>query len=165
MMEESLRMPLLMRYPRMIEPGSACDAMVLNVDFAATFLDLAGITVPADMQGQSLRPLLAGNQPAAWRRSMYYRYYANEYAIPPQYGIRTERWKLVHYQGSVGENDGTPVGTRERSRPVDEWELFDLKSKASEAVNLYQEPEIEDVLSRLKGELAKLQRELADQTE
>jgi arylsulfatase A-like enzyme len=74
MYEESLSMPFLVRYPAMVEAGSTCDDMALNVDVGPTFLDLAGVDVPADMQGESLVPLLRGETPDGWRRSMYYRY-------------------------------------------------------------------------------------------
>jgi len=163
MMEESLRMPLLVRYPRLIKPGSTCNAMVLNVDFAPTLLDLAGVAAPADMQGRSLRPLLAGARPADWRRSIYYRYYPSEYAIAPQYGVRTERHKLVHYSGAINTDDGSGAGKSAVSRQVDEWELFDLKSDPDERTNLYSKPEAQSVIVGLKKELDRLRNELKDQ--
>lgn len=162
MMEESLRMPLLMRYPRLIKPGAVCDAMVLSVDLAPTLLDLAGVEVPAGMQGRSLRPWLAGDRPADWRRSIYYRCYAEEYGIAPQSGVRTERHKLIHYAGVVGTDDGT-AGTRPRfPRQVDEWELFDLKADPDERTNLYDKPEAQGIVSELKKELDRLRQELKD---
>jgi arylsulfatase A-like enzyme len=162
MMEEALRMPLLVRYPRLIKPGSASAAMVLNVDIAPTLLDLAGVTVPADMQGRSLRPLLAGTPPADWRRSIYYRYYAAEYGLAPHSGVRTERYKLIHYQGAVGIDDGTPNGNPKQSRQVDEWELFDLQTDPAERENLYNSPAAQTTIPSLKEELNRLQRELND---
>jgi arylsulfatase A-like enzyme len=163
MMEESLRMPLLVRYPRLIKPGSACDAMVLNVDFAPTLLDLAGVAVPADMQGRSLRPLLAGEPPADWRRSIYYRYYPSEYGIAPQSGVRTERHKLVHYAGAINTDDGSQTGSPKVSRQVDEWELFDLMSDPNEQTDLHNKPESQGTIAEMKKELDRLRRELNDQ--
>ena len=162
MMEESLRLPLIVRYPRLARAGSTCDAMVLNIDFAPTLLDLAGVPVPADLQGRSLQPLLAGERPADWRRSIYYRYYETEYAIPPHYGIRTERHKLIHYQGPVRFDDGTPGGNSQRTRAVDEWELLDLQTDPDERVNLYSRPDYQPIVARLRQELDQLRREVGD---
>ena len=155
-------MPLLVRYPRLIKPGSASDAMVLNVDFAPTLLDLAGVTVPADMQGRSLRPLLAGSPPAGWRRSIYYRYYATEYGIAPHAGLRTERYKPIHYQGAAGLDDGTSLGNPKQSRQVDEWELFDLQTDPEKRVNLYLKPAAHTIVPPLRKELDRLRRELKE---
>jgi arylsulfatase A-like enzyme len=163
MMEESLRMPLLMRYPQLVKPGSTCDAMVLNVDFAPTLLDLAGVATPADMQGRSLRPLLAGERPVDWRRSIYYRYYPSEYCIAPQSGVRTGRHKLVHYAGAINTDDGSGAGKPAVSRQVDEWELFDLQSDSDERTNIYNKPEAQGVVAELKKELGRLRKELKDQ--
>jgi arylsulfatase A-like enzyme len=162
MMEESLRMPLLVRYPRLIKPGSSCDAMVLNVDFAPTLLDLAGMAAPADMQGRSLRPLLAGKRPADWRRSIYYRYCPSEYGIAPQSGVRTERHKLVHYAGAINTDDGSGAGKPAVSRQVNEWELFDLQRDPDERTSLYNKPEAQSVVAELKKELERLKKELGD---
>jgi arylsulfatase A-like enzyme len=134
--------------------------MVLNVDFAPTLLDLAGVSVPADMQGRSLRPWLAGVRPADWRHSIYYRYYAEEYGIAPQSGVRTDRHKLIHYAGAVRSDEGTPGGGTKASRQVDEWELFDLKTDPDERTNLYDTPEAQRTVSELKKELNRLRQEL-----
>jgi arylsulfatase A-like enzyme len=112
MYEEALRMPLLVRYPRAIKPGSVNEDLVLNIDFAPTFLDCAGVKPPAEMQGVSFQPLLSGQRPADWRTSMYYRYYENghgEHQVLPHYGVRTRRHKLIHFLGGL-----------------DAWELYDL---------------------------------------
>ena len=110
MYEESLRMPLLVRYPRLVKPGTMSDPMVLNLDFAATFLALAGVPIPGDMQGRSVVPLLRGEKPADWRTSFYYHYYEypGAHSVRRHYGVRTSRHKLIHYYRQ------------------DEWELFDL---------------------------------------
>lgn len=162
MMEESLRMPLLVQYPPLVEPGSECRALVQNIDFAPTLLDLAGVDVPSDIQGRSLRPLLAGKGPADWRKAIYYHCYIDEYGIPPQYGIRTDRWKLVHYQGTVRSDDGTALGTPNIMRPVDQWELFDLTNDPAETTNLYNSRDAQNTIAQLKKQLAALQETLKD---
>jgi arylsulfatase A-like enzyme len=163
MIEESLRLPLLVRYPRLIKPGSVEKAMALNTDFAPTLLDLAGVPVPADMQGRSLRPVLAGHVPADWRHSIYYRYYATEFAMPPHYGVRTERYKLIHYQGPVIADDGSPVGDNKHiAREIDEWELLDLQADPKETTNFYHDPKYQTVAADLHRELDRLAKELGD---
>ena len=110
MYEESLRMPFLVRWPAAIKAGSRSDAMALNVDFAPTFLDAAGVKVPAEMQGRSLLPVLRGKTPADWRTSMYYRYYHDpgDHNTRAHYGVRTATHKLIYFWKK------------------DQWELFDL---------------------------------------
>ena len=122
MYEESLRMPLLVRYPPEVPAGTVSDAMVLNLDFAPTFCDLAGIGVPHQMQGRSLRPVLRGETPLDWRSSMYYRYWMHldpSHNVQAHWGVRTHRHKLVHYPG-VG--DDVPGASAEHREPA--WELF-----------------------------------------
>jgi len=148
--EESLRMPFLVRYPRQIKPGSVSDKIVLNLDFAPTFLDFAGAKIPADMQGQSLRSLLEGITPADWRASMYYHYYEYPavHSVKRHYGIRTERYKLIHFYYDI-----------------DEWELYDLAKDPDELKNLYGDPSYAQVVKKLKAELAKLKKEFGDTTD
>src|SRR5690606_39171594 len=99
MYEESLRTPFVVRWPGVVKPESECDAFVSNLDFAETLLDIAGVPVPDDMQGASLVPLLKGETPADWRKSFYYHYYEypDSHRVPKHYGVRTERYKLIHY--------------------------------------------------------------------
>ena len=102
MYEESLRMPLLMRLQGAIPPGSINENLVLNLDFGPTFLALAGVEAPADMQGRSLRTLLQAGHPSDWRQSFYYHYYEypGAHMVKRHYGVRTDRYKLIHfYQG------------------------------------------------------------------
>jgi len=148
MYEEALRMPLLIRYPGRIKPGSVCDAMVLNVDFAPTFLDLAGLAPQPGMQGVSFRPWLLGQRPDDWRDAMYYHYY--EYApgghlVRPHYGIRTARYKLMHFYAGL-----------------DAWELYDLEKDPHELKNVYGDPAYEEITRDLKAQMKKLQQELGD---
>jgi arylsulfatase A-like enzyme len=101
MYEESLRMPFIVRYPREIAENSVCDKISLNLDFAKTILDFAGIDAPDDMQGASLRPLMQGETPEGWRTSFYYRYWMHltHHNVPAHIGLRTERYKLIFYYG------------------------------------------------------------------
>jgi arylsulfatase A-like enzyme len=161
MLEESLRLPFIIRYPRLVKAGAHSDALALNVDFAPTLLDLAGMPVPVDMQGRSLRPCFAGERPTDWRKAIYYRLYANEYSIAPHYGIRAERHKLIHYKGIVPLTQA-PKPTSQRFIEVDEWELFDLQTDPDELVNIYNKPEYQDVVAELKTQLERLRQELKD---
>lgn len=148
MYEESFRTPLLMRLPG----GKRGDIgqMVQNIDYAPTILDLAGAEIPDDIQGVSLLPLLRGEKPKEWRKSLYYHYYEfpAEHAVKRHYGVRTERHKLIHYY-----ND------------IDEWELFDLEKDPAEMRNLYGKPGYEKVTSQLREELKRLQLQYDDPIE
>ena len=160
MYEESLRMPLLVRYPREVAPGTASDAIVLNVDFAQTLLDLAGVEPSAPMQGRSLRPLLRGEMPTDWRDVMYYRYWMHldgSHGVWAHCGVRTDRYKLVQYYGSaLGQ-----AGTTDEPRP-EEWELFDLEADPFELHSAADDPAYAAVRDDLTATLARLQRELGD---
>jgi arylsulfatase A-like enzyme len=146
MYEESLRMPFLVRWPAGIRAGTRSDALGLNVDFAATFLDAARLTTPPEMQGRSLLPVLRGRTPRDWRTSMYYRYYHDpgDHNTRAHYGVRTRTHKLIYFWKK------------------DQWELFDLTTDPQEMHNLYGEPGQEAVTASLKTELARLKRELGD---
>ncbi|WP_422659387.1 sulfatase [Paenibacillus sp. EC2-1] len=161
MYEESLRMPFVVKYPRSIKPGTVTDAMSLNVDFAQTFLDYAGIQAPPDMQGYSLRSVLEGETPDGWRTSMYYRYWMHlddHHNVYSHYGIRTHQYKLIYY---YAEALGT-AGSRDENRPP-EWELFDLTQDYCEMNNVYGNPDYAEITAQLKEELAALQREVLDE--
>ena len=160
MYEESLRMPFLIRYPREIQPGSSSEAMALNIDFAETWLDYAGVSVPEDMQGASLRPLLKGETPEDWRTSMYYRYWMHlsHHHVPAHYGIRTDRYKLIYY---YGEALGT-TGSIDEPKPP-EWELFDLEKDPNEMCSVYDDPAYADIVSELTAELYRLKAEAGDE--
>ena len=157
MYEESLRMPLLVRYPKegprfagtQIKPGSVNNDIVLNLDFAPTFLDFAGVSVPADMQGRSIRTLLQGKTPRDWRISMYYHYYEYPavHSAKRHYGVRTQRYKLIHFYYDI-----------------DQWELYDLQKDPDELNNIYNDPAYADVVKKLKAELSRLREEFKDDT-
>jgi len=146
MYEESLRMPFLMRWPAVIKAGTTTGAMALNVDFAETFLDVAGLPIPPDMQGRSLLPLLRGTTPADWPTSMYYRYYHDpgDHNTRAHYGVRTTMHKLIYFWKK------------------DQWELFDLRSDPLELHNLYGLQGQEAVTRTLKAELMRLKQQLRD---
>jgi len=146
MYEESIRMPFLVRWPAGIAPGAKMDAMVLNVDFAPTFLDLAGLPPSPDMQGRSILPILKGRAPADWRTSMYYRYYHDpgHHNTRAHYGVRTATHKLIYFWKK------------------DQWELYDLAKDPQELHNLYGQPGEEAITATLKAELARLKREAKD---
>ncbi len=147
MYEECQRMPLLIRYPKVIRGGSSTNAMTMNVDFAPTLLDMAGLKVPADMQGKSFLPVLKnkGKVPDNWRKSVYYQYYEypGEHHVKRHYGIRTIDYKLIHFY-----ND------------IDEWELYDLKNDPFEMNNVYHDPSYKDIKNALIEELRATQKEL-----
>jgi arylsulfatase A-like enzyme len=146
MYEESIRMPFLVRWPAAIKPGTTADALALNIDFAPTFLDAAGLPVSTDMQGRSLLPILRGRTPADWRTSMYYRYHHDpgDHNTRAHYGVRTRTHKLIYFWKK------------------DQWELFDLVNDPQELHNLYGEPGQQALTEALKLELARLKRDVRD---
>ena len=160
MYEESLRMPFVIRYPREIEPGTIDRNMILNVDFAPTFLDYAGIDIPEEMQGSSFRPLLNGRLPQDWQTSMYYRYWMHlaHHNVYAHYGLRTLRYKLIYYYADALGQPGAIDDPREP-----EWELFDLETDPYELHNVYDAPAYLDVMKELKGQLRHLQDRLGDE--
>jgi arylsulfatase A-like enzyme len=144
--EESLRAPLLVRWPGVTKPGTATRDIVSNLDFAETFLDAASVPIPAEMQGRSMRPVLAGQTPADWRKAFYYNYYeypANHH-VRPHYGVITDRYKLVQFYGT-GE---------------DYTELFDLKEDPREMKSVFNDPAHAATQKELQSDLARLRKEL-----
>ena len=146
MYEESLRMPFLVRWPAAIKAGTRSDAVALNIDFAPTFLDAAGLNIPSDMQGRSLLPVMRGRPPQDWRTSMYYRYYHDpgDHNTRAHYGVRTRTHKLIYFWKK------------------DQWELFDLTRDPFELHNLYGQPGQEQLTATLKAELQRLKKAMKD---
>jgi len=139
MYEPSLRMPFIARWPGVTKPGSRDTHLVQNLDFAETFLEVAGVEAPADMQGESIVPLLRGESPEGWRDSIYYEYFeVGIHAVEPHYGVRTDRHKLMHFHR------------------IDEWELYDLPNDPDEVHNLYGQPGTEALTATLKSEISRL---------
>ncbi|MBS4198314.1 sulfatase [Bacillus sp. FJAT-49732] len=160
MYEESLRMPFLVRYPREIPARTSTKNFGLNVDFAQTFLDYAGIEAPEDMQGASLRPILKGETPYGWQDSMYYRYWehmSEEHNVAAHYGVRTHKFKLIYY---YGEGLGIPGARDVKYEP--QWELFDLEKDPYEINNVYGHEDYIDVAEELKNELYRLKEKVKD---
>lgn len=147
MYEESMRTPLIMRLPKDFTRRGDISEMVQNIDYAPTFLQLAGVEVPEDIHGISLLPLLKGEQPEDWRTSLYYHFYEYpaEHAVKRHYGIRTERYKLIHFY-----ND------------IDTWELYDLQNDPTEMHNIYGNPDMQEVITDLKAQLLQLQEQYND---
>ena len=142
MYEESLRMPLLVRWPEVVKAGAEEANLVQNLDFAPTFLEIAGASIPEDMQGESLVPLLRGQDPSDWRKSVYYHYYEwpAVHMVRRHYGVRTDRHKLMYYYN------------------LDEWELYDLGTDQLETQNLYGNADYAGKVGELKIELARLRQ-------
>ena len=152
MLEESARMPFIIRYPKEIEPGTTVDDIILNIDFPELLLDYAGADIPGYMQGKSFRENLKGNTPDNWRESMYYHYWTHQERRPSHYGIRTHKYKLIFYYGL--QRMGHP--------PESSWELYDLEKDPHERVNVYEKPQYDEVIQRLKKKLKKLREQYKD---
>ena len=148
MYEESLRMPLVVRWPGTAVPGTVDNHLVQNLDFAPTFLAAAGVAAPSDMQGRSLVPLMRGDNPADWRQSVYYHYYEfpEPHRVPSHYGVRTRTHKLIWYDDRR------------------EWELFDLTKDPRELRSIHAHPAAREVFADLRTELARVRTEASDDT-
>lgn len=142
MYEESMSTPLIIRWPAKVEAGSRSSKLVQNLDFAETFLDAAGIEAPPDMQGESMLPLLKGED-VEWRDALYYHYYEYPavHMVKKHYGIKTDRYKLIHFYYDI-----------------DEWELYDLEKDPNEMNNVYDDP----AYSEIREELTKRLKELRE---
>lgn len=145
MYEESFRTPMMMRYPAMIKPGRSLDQFVLNLDIAPTLLDFAGINPPQDMQGASMKGLLTQPIIKNWRDKIYYHYYEDAYGVTPHYGIRTTRYKLIHFYGKINS-----------------WELYDLQKDPQEMNNLFPDAKYAKLAGSLKEELKGLRLKYKD---
>ncbi|HVG16057.1 MAG TPA: sulfatase/phosphatase domain-containing protein, partial [Chitinophagaceae bacterium] len=147
MYEESFRTPMLIKYPSAIQKQRRINSFVLNLDIAPTLLDLAGIPVPADMQGASMKRLLQKGKDKDWRKEIYYHYYELSFGLTRHYGIRTDRYKLIHFYGAI-----------------DSWELYDLKKDPSEMKNLYKNEKYAKTVKDLKRRLQNLKTRYKDVT-
>jgi len=146
MYEESFRVPLLIRYPKEIKPGTRIGSLVQNLDFAPTFLDYAGAKVPSDMQGESFRKLVSGKT-KVWRDATYYTYYEYpaEHSVKRHYGIATDRYKLIHFYYDV-----------------DEWELYDLLKDPHDMKNVYDDPSYAEVRKMMHKRLEEVRARYGD---
>ncbi|MFK7911698.1 MAG: sulfatase [Akkermansiaceae bacterium] len=148
MYEESYRTPLIVRWPEHVKPGSTNEDLVQNIDFAETFLDLAGVEAPEEMQGESIVPLMKGKTPQDWRSSLYYHYYeypAFHHAVRRHEGVSEKRFKLIRFYG-----EDVPNG--------EEWEFYDLKNDPQEMKSEYANPKYKDKIPGLKKELQRLRK-------
>jgi arylsulfatase A-like enzyme len=150
MFDPSLRMPFVVRHPGHIKPGSVSDDLCVNIDFAPTFLDCAGLPADKDMDGASMRGVLEGRTPADWRTSMYYHYYEypGSHSVKRHFGVRTKRHKLIHYYYNI-----------------DAWELFDLEKDPNELKSVYGDPAYAAVQAEMLAELNRLQAKYGDSLE
>ncbi|MEQ9287356.1 MAG: sulfatase [Cyclobacteriaceae bacterium] len=149
MYEESLRTPILMRYPREIKPGLQVNQMVQNIDFAPTFLDYAGAAISGDIQGESFRQVVNGAT-SEWRDAIYYTYYEypGAHQVKRHYGVRTDRYKLIHFYYDI-----------------DEWELYDLEQDPSEMNNVYNDPAYASVRENMHKRLTNMREKYGDSDE
>ncbi|WP_082433363.1 sulfatase [Flagellimonas eckloniae] len=149
MYEESFRTPLLMKYPKEIEPGTVVDEMVQNLDFAPTFLDYAGAEISEEIQGESFRQLVNGKV-SEWRDAIYYTYYEfpAEHHVKRHYGVRTDRYKLIHFYYDI-----------------DHWELYDLEKDPSEMTNVYNDVSYSDVQKVMHERLKEMRTKYGDSDE
>ncbi len=147
MYEESFRTPFLVRWPGHTKPESVNRDLVMNLDFAETFLEVAGAEIPADMQGRSLVPILEGNTPTDWRKDIYYRYYEfpQPHHVEPHYGVRSEHYKLIYFNRTG------------------DWELFDLEKDPHELQSVYNQPAYTEVQAHLTKRLAELRKQYKDE--
>ncbi|MBS1627368.1 MAG: sulfatase [Bacteroidetes bacterium] len=145
MYEESFRTPMVMRYPKLIQPGTIDNHFVLNIDIAPTLLQASGITIPKDMQGESFLPLIK-NKNSKGRKAIYYHYYENgEHNVSPQFGIKTNQYKLIRFY-----------------KRVESWELYDLQKDPHEMHNLFGKNGYEKIAIELKKKLETLIKEYDD---
>ncbi|MCR8635828.1 sulfatase [Paenibacillus radicis (ex Xue et al. 2023)] len=157
--EESLQMPMLIKYPQEIKPGSIVEDIVTNVDFAPTLLDYAGLDAAANMQGRSFRKVIEGQTPDDWPNKVYYRYWMHmaHHDNPAHYGIRTKEYKLIFFYGlPLDASDALPEPT-----PAS-WELYDLRNDREELANVYDNPAYANVAQRLKEQLFEMKTEVGD---
>ena len=147
MYEESMRTPLVMRMPKGFDRRGDIDELVQNIDYTPTFLEIAGLKVPEDMHGRSLLPLLRGEKPDDWRDALYYHFYEYpaEHMVKRHYGVRTDRWKLIHFY-----ND------------IDHWELYDLENDPSEMHNLYGQEGYAEITQQMMAKMSELQEQYGD---
>ena len=150
MYEESYRTPLVIRWPGVIKPGSVNSNIVSNLDFAQTFLDVAGLPDPADMQGRSMLPLLRGERVSDWRIAHYYHYYEypSVHSVKRHYGIATDRYKLMHFYYDI-----------------DEWEMYDLETDPHEMQNVYNDPSYQIIRDELHRRLDDLREKYGETAE
>lgn len=148
MYEESFRTPLIVKWPGKVKAGSVNTDLVQNIDFAETFLDIAGAPIPEDMQGRSIVPLLKGETPEDWRESLYYHYYEypGAHSVRRHEGVANKDYKLIRFYGIDVPND-------------EEWEFYDLKTDPAEMNNIYNRSDAQEKITEMKTELDRLKKQ------
>ena len=146
MYEESLRTPILMRYPKEIMRGTEINQLIQNLDFAPTFLDYAGIKIPKDIQGESFRNIVNQTH-SEWRDAIYYTYYEypSVHMVKRHYGVRTDRYKLMHFYYDI-----------------DECEMYDLEKDPSEMNNVYVDPKYDNIKEMMHRRLQEMREQYGD---
>lgn len=155
--EESARMPFVIRYPNEIPANKRLGDLILNVDFAPTLADYAGVKLEEDVHGKSFRKNLVGQTPKEWRKSIYYRYWTHHDIRPAHMGIRNERYKLIFFYGDYLNMTGSS-----KESTVPSWEFYDLKVDASENCNVYSNPKYGKIIRAMKKEMLLQREELGD---
>lgn len=161
MLDPALFTPLIIRWPGHTKAGTVNKDIVLNIDHAPTFLDIAGSTAPKEMQGKSYKSILEGKTPTDWRTAMYYRYWMHldgSHNVPAHYGIRTDRYTLIHYYGK-----GLGMAGAKNKDLDPEWELFDNQKDPQQMRNVIADPEYAMTLRVLRGRLDTLKAEAGDE--
>jgi arylsulfatase A-like enzyme len=160
MYEESFRTPLIAKWPGVIKPGSVNNDLVQNIDFAETFLNIAGAPIPKDMQGLSILPLLEGKTPSNWRKALYYHYYEfpGEHNVRRHEGVSEKRFKLIRFYGENYKVKDPKTEEMVQLPPEDEWEFYDLQNDPNEMKNQYNNPEFSGEIERMKKELNELKK-------
>ena len=161
MYEESLQMPFLARFPSEVAAGSICSQIACNVDFAPTFLDFAGLTIPSYMQGESLKPLLKQTDIQNWQQVAYHRYWMHrdpDHNAYSHYGIRTQKYKLIYWYNEGFELPGTNHGGEDK-----EWELFDCEQDPLELFNIFNDPNYHEIIVKLTQILEEKMQEIGDE--
>lgn len=165
MYEPAFRIPLLLRWPSGVKAGAVTSDLVQNLDFAPTILEIAGLDIPADMQGRSFLGLVQDVPPPDWRDAIYYRYWMNRahFNIPAHFGIRTERYKLIYfYDNQMGPDGKTPVNGARQGVRDPFWEFYDLQQDPLEVRNLFNEPQYQDRITVLRKQLVELRERYGD---
>jgi arylsulfatase A-like enzyme len=154
MYDESMQMPLIVRYPGKVNPGSRNDDLVANIDFAPTIIDLVGLKIPDEMQGESIIPLLEGHTPENWRDAIYYQYWQHllHRDVAAHYGIRTKTQKLIYFYGMA-------LGQTNYPQTTPEWEFYNLKDDPEEMKNEYDNLAYKEIIRGLKEKILQLKKQ------
>jgi len=145
--EESLHMPFIIRWPGVVKSGTRFTPMIQNIDYAPTFLDIAGAKIPEGLHGRSFAPILRGQTPADWRQRIYYHYYDGGHSVARHYGVRTEQYTLAHFY------------------QTDEWELYDLQKDPQQLHSVYADPAYAKTVAGLRTELTRLRTQFNDDSD